>query len=209
MGIKEYFMLLLLRIALWFFVVPTWIRSSWMSLHWWEGSNSITLLLPAQVLLPASAAGLLPSFYTCWGRWTSLWWERELTGVWGYFVWHVWHLKNKRIDLVSDWALNKLWLWDQACRICRELLVEFTLTRTYFVQSASALASGKSVLDNYDFIFTGSFNNWALNWVQFLDYKVENINLIHWCIRRGTFKQWPLLFFIICKIWGTPLSWWA
>lgn len=94
-GIKEYFMLLLLGIALWFLVVvPTWTRSSRMSLHCWEGSNSITLLLPAQVLLPASAADLLPSFYTCWGRWISLWWERELTGVWGYSVWQ--HLTSQK-----------------------------------------------------------------------------------------------------------------
>lgn len=163
MGIKEYFMLLLLGIALWFLVVvPTWTRSSRMALHCWEGTNSITLLLPLRfcyylqqqvcchLFIPAGEDGSV-----CGGEGSC-----QVCGV--TLRDSVWCLKNKRIDLVSDWTLNKLWLWDQACRICRELLVEFTLTRTYFVWPALALESGKSALDNYDFIFIGCFNNWAL-----------------------------------------------
>lgn len=124
MGIKEYFMLLLLGIALWFLVVvPTWTRSSRMALHCWEGTNSITLLLPLRFCYYLQQQVCCPLF-TPAGEDGSVCGGEGSCQVCGVTLRDsVWRLKNKRIDLVSDWTLNKLWLWDQACRICRELLV--------------------------------------------------------------------------------------
>lgn len=70
MVIKEFLVLPLLGIVLRFLVVSSHLNKVLMDVFTLlrEGNNSVTLLLSAQVLLPASVAGLLPSIYTCWGR---------------------------------------------------------------------------------------------------------------------------------------------